>query len=188
MHQSIDWLNFSILNIRVWVLGSNAVLNSGAHTSMVCINIGNGEQCRWLINMPEWSCTFDSDYRSIRVLGGKIFAPDPIMPRNILPRPGPNPKNLNFMAPTQTDPIIFYSLWTGRKHFIINLKLPGFGVQQTCEYIKKWSHNILQHANQIITISVLCLLYFTQVGNARHGFHLIPLYFRNSLKKYMILQ
>ena len=35
------------------------------------------------------------------------------MPRSIFPRPGPNPKKVNFMAPTRTDPIIFYSIWTG---------------------------------------------------------------------------
>ena len=60
-------------------------------------------------------------------------------PRNILPWPGPNPKKVNFMAPTRTDLIIFYPIRTGPKHFIINSKLPVFGLQQTCEYDQKWS-------------------------------------------------
>ena len=36
-------------------------------------------------------------------------------------------------------------------------------------------------------MSYTCCTY-TWVGNARHGFHLIPLYFQNSQKKYMILR
>ena len=35
--------------------------NSGVHTSMVWINIENGEQGKSLINTPEWSNTFGSD-------------------------------------------------------------------------------------------------------------------------------
>ena len=72
------------------------------------------------------------------------------------------------MAPTRTNPIIFYLIRTGPKHFIINPKLPGFRLQQTCEYDQILSNNILQHANQCPILAVL-----TQVGNARHGFHLI---------------
>ena len=100
------------------------------------------------------------------------------MPRNLLPRPGPDPKIVNFMPQHRTDPIIFYPDRTEPKHFIINQKLPSFGLQQTHEYDLKWSNNILQHANQGPTLTVL-----TQFGNARHGFHLIPLYPRNFWKK-----
>ena len=57
-------------------------------------------------------------------------------------------------------------------------KLSGLGLQQACEYNQKWSHNILQHDKQCPIFAVL-----TQLGKARHGFHLIPLNLRNSLKK-----
>ena len=100
------------------------------------------------------------------------------MLRNILPQPKPNPKKVNFRALTWTDPIIFYPIRTGLKCFIINPKLHGFRLQQTCEYDQKWSHNILQqHTNQRPILAVLTL-----VGNARHSFHLLPLYFWNSQK------
>ena len=40
--------------------------------------------------------------------------------RNLLPRPGPNPKIVNFMAPTPDWPNYFLP---GPKRFIVNLKL-----------------------------------------------------------------
>ena len=52
------------------------------------------------------------------------------------------------MALTWTDPIIFYPIPTRPKHFVINPKLPVFGLQQNCEYDQKWTNNILKYANQ----------------------------------------
>ena len=73
-------------------------------------------------------------------------------------QPRPNPKKVNFMAQTRTDPIIFYPIRNGPKHLIISPKLPSFGRQQTCEYGQKRSHNILQHTDQCPILAVPYLL------------------------------
>ena len=65
-----------------------------------------------------------------------VFTPESCGARFLAPTQT-KPQKSKFMAPTRTDPIIFYPIRTGPKHFIINPKLPGFGLQQSCEYDQK---------------------------------------------------
>ena len=72
--------------------------------------------------------------------GKDFWHPGPI-------KPWTEPEKSKFFGPNSTR---LYSTWSGSdwNNFIINPKLPGFGLQQTCEYDQKWSNNILHNANQ----------------------------------------
>ena len=99
---------------------------------------------------------------------------------NILPRPEPNPKRVNFMArlgPTRLCSTRSVPNWN------ILSSIRNNPVSDYNKPVNEWSNNIVQHPNQCPILAVL-----TQVGNARHSFHLITLYFRNSRKKYVILR
>ena len=71
------------------------------------------------------------------------------MPCKLL-RPDPDQtwKYYILQSRPQTDPITFCPDQNGLKHRIINPKSTSFRLHSTCEYILKWSNNILQHANQ----------------------------------------
>ena len=103
--------------------------------------------------------------------GQDFWHPDPVMPHDILPRPGPNPKKVNFMAPTWTNPIIFQPIRTGSKHIIINSKLDRFGYSKPVNMTR--NENITSYNMLLSVLYQLCLLTL--------GMRYI--YFRNSLEK-----
>ena len=72
----------------------------------------------------------------LRVLRGKVVASDPVRPRYLLPRPVPDPKVVNVMAPTtdRLDYILPGPDRTGPKQFIIIPKSIRFRLQHTREY------------------------------------------------------
>ena len=80
------------------------------------------------------------------VLRRNFFAPQP---RNAAT--WTEPPKTNFMARPWTDPIMIYPDWTGPKHFIVNSKLPCFGLKRSCKY-RTWNEAI---SNKTMLISVL---------------------------------
>ena len=69
------------------------------------------------------------------------------MPGNLLPRPGPNTKIVDFMAPTPDWPDYILPGPDQNETFYHQPEITRFWTTTSHEYNLKWRNNILEHAS-----------------------------------------